>query len=244
MISSAVFSYGSFNDEVGFNVTTTSILNEDGSKFSNYGIGGSFQMSRYIVSPRFDLNYVHIKDYSGVNSLFKGSINGVYEFENHTRVLPYGLIGLGYEKVTPEIKNIFESHPFVQVGLGLSYKLSHGYKMRFEAKKLQILSGNNEENEMILSLGMSIPLGYREKKIIKRVPRVHRVQPLIPILVDEPEENSCPSSWSPGWTSRSPSFWSPSSYISQPCFLPRLWNGLSFSQAYLKTVLVKCVLDN
>ena len=192
MISSAVFSYGSFNDEVGFNVTTTSIINEDGSKFSNYGIEGSFQMSRYIVSPRFDLDYVDIKDYSGVNSLFKGSINGVYEFENHTRVLPYGLIGLGYEKVTPEIKNIFESHPFVQAGLGLSYKLSHGYKMRFEAKKLQILSGNNEGNEMILSLGMSVPLGYREKKVIKRVPRVHRVQPLIPILVDESEENSCP----------------------------------------------------
>ena len=189
IMSSAVLSYGNFNDEVGFNITTTSIINEDSSKFSNYGIGGSFQMSRYIVSPRFDLEYVDISDYSGVNSLLKGSINGVYEFENHTRVLPYGLIGLGYERVTPELKDRFESHPFVQGGFGLAYKLTHGYKMKFEAKKLKILSGNNEGNEMMLSFGVSYPLGYRAKKIVKRV---RRVQPLIPILVDEPKKERCP----------------------------------------------------
>ncbi len=189
MMTSVVLSYGSSNDEIGFNVMTTSIINEDSSKFSNYGLGGSFQMSRYIVSPRFDLDYVSISDYSGVDSLFKGSINGVYEFENHTKVLPYGLIGLGYEKVTPDIKDRFESHPFVQAGVGLAYKLTQGYKMKIEAKKLQILSGKNEENEMILSFGVSFPLGYRKKKTIKRV---HRVQPLIPVLVDEPQQEKCP----------------------------------------------------
>ena len=189
VMSSVVLSYGSFNDEIGFNVTTTSIINEDSSKFSNYGISGSFQMSRYIVSPRFDLDYVSISDYSGVDSLFKGSINGVYEYANSTRVLPYGVLGLGYERVTPEVKDMFESHPFVQVGVGMAYKLSHGYKMRFEAKKLQILSGNNEENEMILSLGISFPLGVKKRKIIKRVPRV---QPLIPVLIDNTLSNSCP----------------------------------------------------
>lgn len=188
-LSSVVLAYGSYNDEVGFNFTTTSIFNEDSSKFSNYGVGASFQMSRYIVSPRFDLDYVSVSDYSGVNSLFKGSVNGVYEFENSTRVLPYVLIGLGYERVTPEVKDLFESHPFVQGGLGLAYKLNRGYKMRFEARKLQILSGNNEENEMILSFGVSFPLGYKEKRPIKRV---RRVQPLIPILVDEPRKEKCP----------------------------------------------------
>ncbi|SFV70684.1 Outer membrane protein A precursor [hydrothermal vent metagenome] len=56
--------------------------------------------------------------------------------------------------------------------------------MRFEAKELQILSGNSEENEMILSFGMSFPLGYKKKKIVKR--RVRRVQPPRPIIVSPP----------------------------------------------------------
>lgn len=190
MMSSVLLSYGSSHDEVGLNIATTSIINEDSSQFSNYGVSGSFQMSRYMVSPRFDLDYVSVTDYSGVNSLFKGSINGVYEFENSTRVLPYGLIGLGYERVTPEIKDVFESHPFVQAGVGVAYKLSRGYKMRIEAKKLQILSGHNEENEMILSLGMSFSLGYKEKKIVRRRARV---EPLIPVLVATPSpKESCP----------------------------------------------------
>jgi OOP family OmpA-OmpF porin len=188
-MSLVVLVYGSHNDEVGFNASTTSIINEKYSKFSNYGFGGSFQMSRYVVSPRFDLDYVGISGYSGVNSLFKGSVNGVYEFENSTRVLPYGLVGLGYERVTPEVKNNFESHLFAQLGVGLAYKLSHGYKMRFEAKRLQILSGNNEENEMILALGMSFSLGYKEKRVVRTV---QRIQPLIPMVIDNSTLNSCP----------------------------------------------------
>ncbi len=182
-VSLVVLAYGSHSDEVGFNVSTTSIINEKHSKFSNYGFGGSFQMSRYVVSPRFDLDYVSVSDYKGVSSLFKGSANGVYEFENSTRVLPYGLIGLGYERVSPEVKNSFESHPFMQFGAGLAYTLSDGYKMRFEARKLQILSGNNEENEMILSLGMSFALGYKEKTEVKKVPKI---QPIIPVLINMP----------------------------------------------------------
>jgi OOP family OmpA-OmpF porin len=188
-MSLVVLTYGSHNDEVGFNVSTTSIINEDHSKFSNYGFGGSFQMSRYVVSPRFDLDYVGVSDYKGVNSLFKASVNGVYEFENSTRVLPYGLMGLGYERVTPEVKNNFESHLFVQLGLGLAYTLSNEYKMRFETKRLQILSGNKEENEMILSLGMSFPLGYKEKVKVKKVPRS---RPIIPVFINIPPSNIPP----------------------------------------------------
>ena len=193
-ISVVLFLHAGYDDEFGIEIDTTSIINEDSSKFSNYGIGGSFQMSRYVVSPRFDLNYVNVSDFSGVDSLFKTSINGVYEFENHTRVLPYTLFGLGYEKVTPEIKDSFESHIFAQMGLGLAYKLDYGYKIKFEGKMLQILGGDKEENEMILAFGMSFPLGHVRKKAHihkRRRAMPHKIQPLIPILVDEPFANNC-----------------------------------------------------
>lgn len=181
MISTVVLSYGSFSNEVGLNVATTSITNENSSKFSDYGFETSFQMSRYIVRPRFDFDYVNISNYSGINALFKGSINAVYEFENRTRVLPYGLIGLGYEYLSPNGKKGFENNPFVQMGAGLAYKLNYGYKMHFEAKKLQILSGDDDRDEVILSLGISFSLGKKRKRVAKR--RKRRIEPLIPVLI-------------------------------------------------------------
>jgi OOP family OmpA-OmpF porin len=162
-------------NELGINAGITSINNDSGSKFNNKGVGITYQLNRYIVMPRFDLDYVKISDFSDkrVDSLFKASINGIYELENNTLFTPYVMGGLGYEQVSDEVRDVFESHPFIQGGLGLNYIFSQGYKAQIEGKILQIIGGNDENNEVIFTFGMSFPLIKRvkRKKIIKRPPR-------------------------------------------------------------------------
>jgi len=170
-------------NELGINMGVTSINNDSSSKFNNYGIGINYQLDKYVVMPRFDLDYVKISDFSDnrVNSLFKGSINGVYEFANRLDLNPYILGGFGYEKVSGEIDNSFESHPFVQGGMGLRYKLKQGYKAQVEGKMVQILGGNNENNEVILNFGMSFPIRYTvlSKKRNRPIYRKVIIRPII-----------------------------------------------------------------
>jgi OOP family OmpA-OmpF porin len=174
--------YGNIEDEIGISVGATSIHNEDGNKFKNYGASATYQMNRYIVSPRFDLDYVNVSDYKGVGSLWKASVNGVYEYDTKTKFIPYGLVGVGYEHVSSGVKGKFESHPFVQGGLGVGYRLKDGYKARVEGKMLQIIGGEDENNEMMLNLGMSFPVGKKKKKRRIRYRRRPR-PPVKPVII-------------------------------------------------------------
>ncbi|HHH51512.1 MAG TPA: OmpA family protein, partial [Campylobacterales bacterium] len=201
----------SIENELGINMGVTSINNKSGPKFKNYGFGMNYQLNRYVVMPRFDLDYVKISDYAdkSVKNLFRGSINGVYEFENRTQFNPYVIAGLGYEHVSSEIKDVFESHPFIQGGLGVNYSFMQGYKLRVESKMLQILNGNNENNEIMMNFGFSVPLKrifykpqktpkpkviIRRQTIIKRVPIIKEVKvPVrVPVRVNNIDTNSCP----------------------------------------------------
>jgi len=191
-------------NELGINVGITSINNHSGSKFNNKGVGITYQLDKYIVMPRFDLDYVKISDFSDkrVDSLIKSSINGVYEIENNTIVVPYIMGGVGYEHVSDEVKNVFESHLFLQGGLGVNYTFDEGYKAQLEGKILQIIGGHNEDNEVIFNFGMSFPLIYRPKikKIKRRSPPKRRIvrvlpsppRPQAPKRVVVPVENRCP----------------------------------------------------
>ncbi len=160
----------SVESQVGINVGMTSTKNSEGSHFNNPTIGVTLQYNNYVVMPRVDLEYVKLKD-ENANSFLKGSINGLYEFENNNRVVPYVLAGVGYEDVQGGQKNVFESHPFLQAGGGLSIDLPNKYKANVEGRFLQILGGNKEGNEAILTAGVSVPLG--SKATHKRVVRPH-----------------------------------------------------------------------
>ena len=168
----------SIESEIGINVGMNSTKNETGSKFDNLNVGMTLQYNNYVVMPRFDLEYVKLKD-EKASSLIKGSVNAVYEIENKTYVTPYVLGGIGYENVQGGVKNEFESHAFVQGGVGLSVQLPQDYKVNLESRYLQILGGENEENEAIITAGVVIPLG--SKKTVS-VPRV--IKPIVrPVIV-------------------------------------------------------------
>jgi OOP family OmpA-OmpF porin len=162
--------------QLGINGGMLSTKNSEGSYLNNPTIGATLQYNNYVVMPRFDLEYVELKD-EKANSFLKGSINALYEFENNSMVDPYLLAGVGYEDVQGGTKDILESHPFIQAGGGLSIALPHHYKINIEGKFLEILGGNGEGNEAIVTAGVSIPLGFNP--IYKRVSKLHT--PIVPI---------------------------------------------------------------
>jgi len=188
---------GMLESELGINVGMNSTLNEDGAKFKNPTFGITYQDNKYVVSPRVDLEYTKVKnDYA--DSLLKVSVNGVYEYENNTGMTPYVLAGVGYESVGSATEDVFESHPFVQGGVGISSAFNQGWKVRLEGKALKVLGGNNEGNEFIITAGVSIPLNHFINKPVKRV--VHKKpvisQPILPVLesirVVTSDMNECP----------------------------------------------------
>ncbi len=180
--------------EIGINIGMNSTKNEDGSKFKNPTVGVSYQDNRYVISPRVDIEYVDLKD-EPADGLLKVSVNGVYEYENQSNFIPYALAGVGYEKVFGERKDILESHAFIHAGAGLRMDIRDGYKARVEGKFLQILGGNDEENEAIITAGLSIPLSYTKpptiirRTIIKPPPRpavIKRIEVVKqPIIIHE-----------------------------------------------------------
>jgi len=170
--------------EIGINIGAIATKNEHGSKFKSPTFGVTYQNNSYVVMPRVDIEYVKLNQ-EQADALIKASINGVYEYENKTNVSPYILAGVGYEKVQGEVSNIIESHPFIQGGAGIRIDIQDGYKARVEGKFLQILGGNDEENEAILTAGVSIPLSYSKpiRPVKVRVQPIIRVKPIKPIII-------------------------------------------------------------
>ena len=171
--------------EIGINIGMNATKNEDSSKFENPTVGITYQNNSYVISPRVDVEYVSLKK-EQADALIKASVNGIYEYENRTNFSPYVLLGLGYEKVVGETKDVIESHAFVQGGAGLRIDIRDGYKARIEGKFLQILGGEDEENEAILTAGLSIPLTYAKKPVRRPKPPVRRVAPPRPRPIPRP----------------------------------------------------------
>jgi len=178
--------------EIGINLGVVSTKNEPSSKFENPTFGITYQNNTYVVMPRVDVEYVKLK-HEEADALIKASINGVYEYENKTNVSPYVLVGLGYEKVQGEVEDVIESHAFVQGGIGLQIDIKKGYKARLEGRFLQILGGNNENHEAIITGGLSMPLTYAQpifrpkpRPKPKPIPRPLPVKEIKPIVIHTP----------------------------------------------------------
>ncbi len=154
--------------EFGVGLGMTSIDNEDGLNLEDATFGLSFQMNGYGIKPRFDLEYTSLDDSfldkikdgrKDVDSLLRLSANAVYEYDNNMYLFPYFLAGIGYERVGNGAKG-FDSNPFFQAGIGAKYEVTPSFNLKLEAKALQIIGGDKEEdNEAIVMLGFGIPFG-------------------------------------------------------------------------------------
>ena len=166
--------------EFGAVIGVNSIENEDSIKLENptFGLSLQFNPQHSKIKPRLDVEYTKlgtiddiIDDRKDVDSLLRGSLNAIYEFNDDGKhnFLPYALAGAGYERVGHGVKEgggneAFDSNPFLQLGGGLKYFITDAWAARFEIKALQIVGGDTEENnELIATLGLSFPFGTYAK---------------------------------------------------------------------------------
>ena len=170
----------SVESEIGINIGLNSTHNTGSNKFRNPMLGITYQNNNYIIMPRFDVEYVKVKN-DKANSLLKASINGVYEIENSSLVTPYGVAGIGYERVQGGTEDVFDSRAFVQAGLGANFALVRDMKAQIESRYLQVLGDKNQNNEIIITAGLTIPLTYNASVVKKPRPvvirRIKRVRP-------------------------------------------------------------------
>ena len=169
----------SVESEIGINIGLNSTQNEGSNTFKNPMLGISYQNNNYIIMPRIDVEYVNVKN-DKASSLLKASVNGVYEIENSSLVTPYAVAGVGYEYVQGGSKDVFDSRAFVQAGLGIDFALVNDMKAQIESRYLQVLGDTNQDNELIVTAGVTFPLTYNEvkhqqkrpRRIVRRRPRV------------------------------------------------------------------------
>ncbi len=166
-LATATLSAMAAQNSVSLKYGLTSIDNDSSSKFKNntFSLDGIYGID-YPIQPRFDLSYAKIKDkekWGGVSSLLQLAISGQYETSTDYKLSPYVFGGVGYESVSSSTI-CFDSNPFLQLGTGLKYALTPKVNLLGEFKALQILGGDNQDNEFIFSLGANIPLYASEKE--------------------------------------------------------------------------------
>jgi len=165
--------------EFGVSAGLTSIKNKDSIELENATFGLSLQVNpqHSVIKPRVDVEYTSLTDLNtffnstsderkDIDSLLRASVNGVYEFFDDSKhnFLPYLLVGAGYERVARGV-DTFDSNPFIQGGGGLKYIINDSWALRAEVKTLQIVGGDKEENnELIATVGVSIPFGTYAKE--------------------------------------------------------------------------------
>jgi len=150
------------DDDLGVNIGGLSVKNEGNINMKNPTFGMTYKMnslSDFKVKPRVDFDYVKVRDDKKVTGLIKGSINAVYDMNEKQDTTPYVLAGAGYEHVRNADKGRLDSHAFVQAGVGLRHRTPKGYKLNVEGKVLQIVGGDGQDNEVILTTGISMPVG-------------------------------------------------------------------------------------
>ncbi len=150
------------DDDLGINIGGLSIKNEGDLSMSNPTFGVTYKMnslSDFKVKPRVDFDYVNVKDDPTVDGFVKGSVNAVYDIYQKKDTTPYILAGVGYEHVKNADEGRLDSNAFVQAGAGISHKTKKGYKLNVEGKILQIVGAEGQDNEVILTTGISMPVG-------------------------------------------------------------------------------------
>ena len=148
-------------NRLGVNVGATSIYNEDSINLDEFSAGVTYKLNQVgtIIKPRFDLDYVKISDYKNVTSFFKGSVNGIYEFTPEEMFSPYLLLGLGYEVVNNDLQAELDSRAFAQGGVGVTYHQGDDFDLNLEGKVLQAFGSDTQDNEVIVTAGVSMPVG-------------------------------------------------------------------------------------
>jgi OOP family OmpA-OmpF porin len=139
------------------------------------------------------------------NDLMRYGANAVLNIFEMDYIKPYVLVGLGYEDLENEVDGEFESSPYLNYGLGLRYPVLDNLDLKTELR--HIYKVNNHDNELVYTVGVSIPFGKKSQKVEtkpepKPIPKAKpvvakKVEPKIPLDSDKDgvidELDKCPN---------------------------------------------------
>ena len=148
-------------NKLGVNIGATSIYNDNSINLDEFSAGVTYQLNEVDtdIKPRLDLDYVKISDYKDITSFVKMSANGIYTFMEDEMISPYIMAGLGYEVVNNDINNELDSRAFAQGGVGAVYHQGNDFDVNVEGKVLQTFGNDRQDNEVIVTAGVAIPVG-------------------------------------------------------------------------------------
>ncbi len=187
LCTSMLFASNSPSDTYSYEITpfASGILTDSNSglKDDNYFNGGislakniddSFINQLEIAYLRSEsAEYENLNGNTNINRTF---LNAIKKFGLTEKLSAYGLVGVGYQDVTQELKN-HEDSPVLNYGVGLSYDIPY-YGMAVKSDIRHLIATKNNQNDVMYTLGLAMPLGRKSEDI----------KAIIPIVEEEPKE--------------------------------------------------------
>ncbi len=134
--------------------------------------GARFQMNDYNLFglvPELSFDRTTDTDYDtqvGDTVINRYGFNGLHDFKDFSDTLvPYFLVGLGYEDVKDEPLVNYDSSLYVNYGGGIKWKVVEDIALRAEVKHL--LRTNDSGDELYYGIGLSIPFGEKASEPVK-----------------------------------------------------------------------------
>ena len=93
------------------------------------------------------------------------SIHFIHSYTNFENIIPYGLVGLGYEDFTKEYLKANDSVT-VNFGVGIKYFLNEDISLRAEVRD-QVNLQHSVQHEMIYTIGIGYTFGEKSKTIVE-----------------------------------------------------------------------------
>jgi hypothetical protein len=119
----------------------------------------------------------------GSTQLDRFYLNGLYEFCNDKKLMPYIFAGFGYENVRHESYNL-ESGGFFDTGAGLKYQLNSDINLITEARALKKF--DNSDLDITTALGLGFVFGATHAESIESVELDTSIEPkpdVIPSII-------------------------------------------------------------
>jgi OmpA-OmpF porin, OOP family len=167
-----------FTPTIGKVINESSDLNE--AKTFGFRVGMpaienqyGFDTLEFAFDRESRIKYTSIQEATDGN---KYSANFLKHYNYTTAYTPYGLAGVGYETFSNE-KLDAEDALFLNVGVGLKYKLNENFSLMTDVRHLIRL--NEFDSHTIFNIGLMIPFG----KVQKQAPVIVEEKKIAPVVV-------------------------------------------------------------
>lgn len=137
----------------------------DGQQLRDHAVYGAemqFNNLDTFLKPELSLLYsdADYKDNQGDTDIFRGALNGVYEFSKTSIVTPFVKAGIGYETLS-DGKFGNPDSVFADAGAGAKIALTDQIALKLEAIKMLKFNDFNWDNNLLLMAGLNFAFGEK-----------------------------------------------------------------------------------